>query len=64
LWLDRGNLCVAAHDQLFDAQGQQKRQTVTTTRYTLPTLKGVTTTTYPAGFGRNEADCMRVRRSD
>ncbi len=64
LWLDRGNLCVAAQDQLFDAQGQQRGQTVTTTRYSLPTFKGLTTTSYPAGFGRDEAECMRVRRFD
>lgn len=64
LWLDRGNLCVAAQDQLFDAQGQHRGQTVTTTRYALPSLKRTTTTTYPLASGRKEADCMRVRRSD
>jgi len=64
LWLDRGNLCVAAQDQLFGMQGQQKRRTVTTTRYALPTLQGLTTTSSPAGAGREEAQCMRVRRSD
>jgi microcystin-dependent protein len=63
LWLDRGDLCVAAQDQLFDAQGQQKRQTVTTTRYRLPTLKGLTSTNDPAG-SQQEAECLRVRRFD
>ena len=64
LWLDRGDLCVAAQDWLFDAQGQTKDHSVTTTRYRLPALKPVTTTTYPAGTKRQEADCMLVRRSD
>jgi WD40 repeat protein len=62
LWLDRGDLCVAAQDQLFDAQGQQKRQTVTTTRYRLPTLKGVTGTTYPLTPRQQEADCKLITK--
>lgn len=61
LWLDRGNLCVATRDQLFDSQGQQRRTTVTTTRYQLPTLQGLTSDTLP---GPQEADCQAVRRSD
>ncbi len=64
LWLDRGDLCVAAQDQLFGAQGQAKGRSVTTTRYALPTLKGLTMTNYPAGTKRQEADCMLVRRFD
>jgi len=61
LWLNRGDLCVSTRDQLFDAQGQQRRTTVTTTRYRLPTLQGLTSYTLP---GPREADCQRVRRSD
>jgi WD40 repeat protein len=62
LWLDRGDLCVAAQDQLFDAQGQQKRQTVTTTRYRVPTLRGVTGTTYPLTPRQQEADCKLITK--
>jgi hypothetical protein len=61
LWLSRGDLCVATRDQLFDTQGQQRRTTVTTTRYRLPTLQGLTSHTLP---GPREADCQAVRRSD
>jgi len=61
VWMDRRDLCVATRDNLFDAVGQQKRATVTTSRYRLPTLQGLTIYTLP---GPQEADCQRVRRSD
>jgi len=61
LWLNRGNLCVATTDQLYGAQGQRRRITVTTTRHRLPTLRGLTSYTLP---GPQEADCQAVRRSD
>jgi len=61
LWLDRGDLCVATTDQLFGTQGKQRRTTVTTTRYRLPTLQGLTSYTLP---GPREPDCQAVRRSD
>ena len=61
LWLDRGDLCVATKDQLFGAQGQLRRTTVTTTRYRLATLQGLTSYSLP---GPREPDCQAVRRSD
>jgi len=61
LWMDRRDLCVATRDQLFDALWKQKRTPVTTTRYRLPTLQGLTSYTLP---GPREADCQWVRRSD
>lgn len=61
LWLNRGELCVATTDQLFGAQGQLRRTTVTTTRYRLATLQGLTSYTLS---GPREADCQAVRRSD
>jgi len=61
LWLNRGDLCVSTRDQLFDTQGQQRHTTVTTTRYQLATLQGLTSSTLP---GPREADCQAVRRSD
>jgi len=61
IWMDRRDLCVATRDRLFGALGKQRRTTVTTTRYRLPTLQGLTSYTLP---GPREADCQRVRRSD
>lgn len=61
LWLDRSDLCVATQDRYYDRQGQQRGQTVTTTRYALPTLRAQATTTVPATPQRRGAECRRVQ---
>jgi hypothetical protein len=76
LWLDAGSLCVATRNQLYSEQGEQMTpapqtpesqrggMTLTTTRYLIPSLKRLTSTTSAVGPKLQEADCTRVRRSD
>ena len=75
LWLDHGDLCVAMKNQLYAVQvrlpgtlqnppSQRRGVTFTTTRYVLPWLTRLTSTSAPAGSKQQEAECQQVRRSD
>ena len=75
LWLDHGDLCVAMKNQLYAVQirvpgapqhppSQQRGVTLTTTRYVLPWLTRLTSTSSLASRTPLEAICQQVRRSD
>ncbi|AWT34880.1 hypothetical protein GCM10008956_24370 [Deinococcus arenae] len=58
LWLERGFLCAALHEDWFTDSGRVVRRNVTTVRYALPTLRPLASVTLPAQ-GDREADCFR-----
>ena len=57
LWFYRGDLCVAAHDFAYNTKTFARRENVSTGRYALPTLRGISVTTFPSPL-RKEAPCQ------
>jgi hypothetical protein len=47
LWLKGNDLCVAARDYIYNTETSARRENVSTSRYALPTLRGISVTTFP-----------------